>query len=435
MAEWILSRTMVTQKLGSWASGTFASAVCWTCGISVVAGAVLFSVAGGAATRIFGMTGLALGSMMCGLAKTAPPWLKRRMAGALISSVTMLLICEVAMRVMTNFPVNMTSNRIPHSSLGYVLDPAMDDVDEAGFRNPRGVKQVSIAAIGDSHTQGVNAESGGSWPQQLARHLNASVYNYGIGGYGPLQYSQLIDEALKRQPNLVVVGLYLGNDLGDVVRGIQQQHTEQEIDNSFRHALKYHTAIGSASAILWSRSAAGRTPGFEVRHPVNPTYISHKRVLQHSEDVDLSTPALEEAFQTTIRILTDAQSRCRNSSAELLVMLIPTRESVYFQVEQSAQAGPFYAKDSISGDSGPELLEQFAQLARRETNVRNHFLAVLSERGIAVIDLLPNLAQAVSKTPGIYADYDEGHPLRAGYAVYAAAVESWIQSHRAVSTN
>ena len=57
------------------------------------------------------------------------------------------------------------------------------------------------------------------------RRLNRSVYNVGVGGYGPLQYEILVTNALKMQPQQIVVGMYAGNDLGDVARGIQRRDT------------------------------------------------------------------------------------------------------------------------------------------------------------------------------------------------------------------
>ncbi|MCA9049851.1 MAG: SGNH/GDSL hydrolase family protein [Planctomycetaceae bacterium] len=461
MTEWILSRTEATQRLSRWCSGTFAGIVCWSAGIGLAAASVLFAFAGGGATRLFGMVGLTVGSLLCGLARTAPPWLRLRLAGMLISSVTILLISEVAMRTFTVFPVNTESNKIPHPQLGYVLDPKMSDVDEHGFRNSKVMATAEIAAIGDSHTQGVNSTAAGAWPQQLGNLLNTSVCNFGVGGYGPLQYDLLIDEALKLKPRAVVVGLYLGNDLGDVTRGIQTRHTTEEVENTFRCVIRNHTAIGSASALLWQRSRPGRPRGFELTHTQNPGYVSEQRIDAHSQQMDLSDPKIEAAFRDVVEILTRADSHCRAAGATLLVALIPTRESVYFAAETSQAADPqapgdaavnqnrpYYSRDGDSADTGTTVAaaagtsvlnakERLAQLAHRESRLRTHLMAVLGERRIAFTDLLPALTEAVNSQPGIYPSYDEGHPLQNGYTVYATEIARALtnQLSTTVTTN
>ncbi len=70
-----------------------------------------------------------------------------------------------------------------------------------------------VAAIGDSFLLG-------SVPHALnlttvcERALGAKVHNIGVAGAGPPEYLRLlVDEALPLEPDLVVVGLFVGNDL------------------------------------------------------------------------------------------------------------------------------------------------------------------------------------------------------------------------------
>jgi hypothetical protein len=93
---------------------------------------------------------------------------KLRLTAACLSLGLMLLLAEIVLRCVTDFPVNTASNMIPHPQLGYVLDPRLDDVDANGFRNADVLQQADIVAIGDSQTQGFNAAAEGSWPQLLA---------------------------------------------------------------------------------------------------------------------------------------------------------------------------------------------------------------------------------------------------------------------------
>ncbi len=116
---------------------------------------------------------------------------------------------EVALRLLTPYPIHgAMANRIEDAELGYRMDPALDGIDTRGFRNPDG---IDVVAIGDSHTYGYNVEPSASWPARLAELTGQSVYNLGIGGYGALHYLPLVEEALARQPRVIIVGLYLAN--------------------------------------------------------------------------------------------------------------------------------------------------------------------------------------------------------------------------------
>ncbi len=388
-------------------SGFVGTIGCWTAGISVGVVAVAFALAGSMTIKLIGLVLLLVAGALCGLARTAPAIWKLRLTAACLSLGLMLLLAEIVLRCVTDFPVNTASNMIPHPQLGYVLDPRLDDVDANGFRNADVLQQADIVAIGDSQTQGFNAAAEGSWPQLLAEQSSQTVYNMGVGGYGPLQYSVLIGDALKLQPKQIVVGLYLGNDLGDVARGIQERHSEREIENPFRHVIKYHTATGSALHQLLRHSKFGRPAGFEISHSTNPTFVADQRVRFLSSDMDLTDPRINTALQTTLQVLAGAKQQCSAAGATLTVMLIPTRESVYCHSQQTVR------------DAFPDGL---LQLTQRESELRARLQSSLTELGIESRDVLPSLVSAIDSGAVVYSAHDEGHPLTAGYRVYADTV-------------
>lgn len=388
------------------------SAICWVVGLGLAATAMAFSFAGSLNTKAAGLAVLISAGIVCWWARTCEPRTKFRLSAMFISTILTLLIAEVLLRVLTLFPVNTDSNMIPHPDLGYVLDPELGDVDANGFRNPRIPTQADIVAIGDSHTQGINSESRNSWPQRLGRWSNQSVYNMGVGGYGPLQYEKLIWQALRLRPRQIIVGLYVGNDLGDVTRGIRQRHSEREIDNRFRHFVKYHTAVGSAVTQLVKRSVLGRPAGFSINHRRNPTFIGDQRVQHLLRDVDLSDTQIAAATARTIERLSAASRKCADHGVRLVVMLIPTREAVYFHSMQNQR------------ELWPSA---FRQLADREAVLRSHLHTALASQQVESIDVLPFLVQALESESGVYSSHDEGHPLAAGYRAYARAALEWTR--------
>ncbi len=50
-----------------------------------------------------------------------------------------------------------------------------------------------------------------SWPYVLGKLTGRSVYNMGMGGYGPNQYFYLSNtKALALKPRVIIWGLYMG---------------------------------------------------------------------------------------------------------------------------------------------------------------------------------------------------------------------------------
>ena len=131
-----------------------------------------------------------------------------------VSILFSLVLLETGLRLLTPFPIHgEMANRVAHPLLGYTLDPANNEIDADGFRNPTADGHFEIVAIGDSHTQGFNVISGESYPQQLANLLNTPVYNAGVGGYNIYQYPHLAELATTKSPSVVLLGLLPSNDL------------------------------------------------------------------------------------------------------------------------------------------------------------------------------------------------------------------------------
>jgi hypothetical protein len=129
------------------------------------------------------------------------------------SVILTLLLLEVLLRYSTPFPISMTSNRVAHDELLYVLDPDFPDIDRLGFRNRTGPRDQTIFAIGDSHTYGYNVTWDKSWPIQLQKMLNLEVYNFGVPSYNIYQYYRLFEMSSQYAPKYVIIGLNPSNDL------------------------------------------------------------------------------------------------------------------------------------------------------------------------------------------------------------------------------
>src|SRR3954462_2215482 len=73
----------------------------------------------------------------------------------------------------------------------------------------------------------------------------------GVGGYGPVQYLVLTDQALQLSPKTIVVGLYLGNDLYDAYHLTYRNDAFVDMRLSRPHDELEPDTIQSRSVALW----------------------------------------------------------------------------------------------------------------------------------------------------------------------------------------
>src|SRR3989338_1441560 len=84
--------------------------------------------------------------------------------------------------------------------------------------------KFDVIAVGDSFTWFTTIEATKTWPSQLAHISGLSLYNLGLPGRGPHEYLALIKRfALKKNPKMIIMAIYEGNDLGSIWTQNQKQ--------------------------------------------------------------------------------------------------------------------------------------------------------------------------------------------------------------------
>lgn len=93
--------------------------------------------------------------------------------------------------------------------------PVVYTFDAAGGRSYAGFDAASarVIAVGDSYTAGAETGDGDAYPARLAARLGASVANYGIGAFDPLQSTLLLEQrrALHPAAEVAVLGIMYEN--------------------------------------------------------------------------------------------------------------------------------------------------------------------------------------------------------------------------------
>jgi hypothetical protein len=345
------------------------------------------------------------------------------------SCVIGLVLGEIMLRMFTVFPIHHPrANRQPHAVLGHVMDPALAEIDAAGFRNTEAGVHSDIVAIGDSHTYGFNVSSASSWPHLVSRRTGLSVYNFGIGAYGILHYKYVFDLALARHPKTVILGLYIPNDLAEICRTAlldywQPHLTEHHFSNQICPVPKdgdnrvirivgdvlRNVAITSAVHFLLTDSwGIIGGPSLEVAYGSHRTTISVDLVRRYRIGMDLASPVVEQTYRIARLVLAEMIERSREQNVDFTVLIIPSKQNVLAHLIDKDD--PFY-----------DLITESVALER---GLATRFDKFLTGHGVRVAHVLPCLIEHLDLP--LFPESSDGHPIESGYDCYAAAAISLI---------
>lgn len=383
---------------------------------------------------------------MAGRAKTI--FQNLLLAGAALLAA--LLISELISRLAFDAVDFLRPRLVTDPLLGHAVEPGSGAHDAWGFRNRRVPPHADIVTIGDSQTYGVSAPAKESWPAVLGELSGLEVYNLSLGGYGPVQYLHLLTtQAIRLKPSVVIVGFYLGNDLLETYEIVhdnpQWGHlkglgsaapanrvasiaapTPAATPSPFldglrtwlaQHSVIYNILIYSlvgelariAEAALVSKGSEddsrlryeknGVQTGFTPAHRLQALDLQHRRV--------------REGLRISLDLFARMKAFCAERAIHLLVVLIPTKESVY--------------GDYLENDRTLEASSPIRRLLSNERRVRDTVLAFLAAHDIARVDPLPKLREAVAELQ-LYPGNFDGHPNGNGYRVIAAEVERYLRA-------
>jgi hypothetical protein len=362
----------------------------------------------------------------------------------LLSLVLSFAMAEVLVRAFTYFPISFTSNKVPDPELSYALDPKFPEVDRNGFRNPEfkdaAPPAVDIAALGDSHTFGINVSSDSSWPKLLGKRLGKSVYNFGVPSYGVYQYERVFFKALKLNPQWIIIALYPANDLDYncelldlpywkkrfsfdlkfpaadpcVRQGQRPRAARKEGPNVFARIGKWLENNSAPVSLVsyYGRQMKHNWSDYHFALGKLKTNLSLKRTKQHQRVTDLRLEWIRTHFDNSLILFDQMAEEGRRAQVRLGVLVIPSQERVVMN---------FAAKNGVKiAPPLPSFLQEEA--------LTKEYLKFFVSRKIPAVDALDfmveHLGQAAVSGEPVYPD---GHPLANGYAAYARAAEQLLQ--------
>ena len=370
----------------------------------------------------------------------------RKLASAvsliLLSTALALLAGELVLRIVLEPADFLHATLIDDPVLGHRIKGHTTGHDALGFRNTEVPGQADVVTVGDSQTYGVSATREGSWPRQLSGLLGQTVYSMALGGYGPMDYLYLIQhEAPKLHPKQLVVGLYIGNDLMDACWAVEQRahwsawrtgdvnmcelgsHPPDASEptkrfSALRDWMASHSVFyGVVKATLLPRLIASQkdraakqlSPDVQMLwvDPTDPAVRTIFTPLYRLSVLDPKLRGVQEGLRITKKALDEMRSAAASQGAQLLIVLIPTKEYVYCD----------YLKRS-----GTTLPPAYARLCDAEQQVKQELTAHLAATSARYVDVTGPMREQVAKHVQVYPTDADGHHRAAGYGVIARTV-------------
>lgn len=218
-----------------------------------------------------------------------------------------------------------------------------------GFRDTGPITPTYAVAMGDSFTWGTYVEADQTWPEQLQAELGAPVLNFGVLGYGPIQYRLLTEkDALPLRPKVVLWGFFTGNDFvnsadyeaweeaGKTSTGLTQVQTGwpdflsrhlrlYELVKFMLHAGIYYQRLTSPEVV--AVPAAGGSD-----------WAFYPDILERQ--ADSHQPEVARGWSLTQQALLQTQADVEAAGVQLVIVLIPSKELIYWDMLRQRLANP-----------------------------------------------------------------------------------------------
>lgn len=396
--------------------------------------------------------------------------IKRRFATAGINLIIVLasilftvLVFEFFLQVAGPLvpAINVPSTReleraIADPLLGIRGNPSFPDHDDRGFRNPRALEQADIIVLGDSQAYGATylaeVPRPEIWSAVIANNLKMTEYNMSFNGWGPVQAALLLEDALKLDPSIVIFALYLGNDFNnpfcmkdrldllDPPINIQSfsSITASEEESTPECPGYSSVYLSSSRSISWSVSGIRRWLGWNSRVYVLFRHL-YRGIFPLPDDVsraertfftdtsvfkgpmwrtvftapyrfsrlDDRDPSIHTGVEVSKSVLLAMAKKAREAGVTFVVVLIPTKESVFAPRVTDLNEYPY-----------------FESLVATEARLRAEIHSVLQENSVPTVDPLQTLQDAEHQPYYVSVD---GHPNSYGHRLIGLAISQFLQ--------
>lgn len=373
-------------------------------------------------------------------------------AVVLTSLLVGVLVSETAARLMLNPADYLSVTTVPDAALGMTIEPNASGFDMWGFRNPAVPRRVNVLALGDSHTYGNTAKMHDAWPQVVARETGLSVYNMGLGGYGPNQYYQLLTtKGVSLHPSHVLVGLYMGDDFENafsITYGLDhwaflREGTRERVNADIwgdsdrpgpfkkvrnmlsRHSLLYRLVVHGPllstlkANLQFGQVTASADPSVTLIEAPRDNIREAFRPIRIAAGLDQGRPEVREGMRITFHLLGEMNRTCQRNGCTLAVVIIPTKETVFAEY--------------LDREPYLRLKNVVDSLIRNEKAATAELERFLNSIGVSYVETLPALRKAVQGEL-YYRGPADMHPSANGYRVIGTAAAEYLRATHSSAT-
>ncbi len=269
--------------------------------------------------------------------------------------------------------------------------------DTHGFRNPEPwPDDADLVIVGDSFTA-AEAINRPFWMD-----ITPSTLAFGLPGSGSLEQLKLLEAyGFNRQPEVVVMAYFGGNDLTDTWRFYQAEQLGENLytmSNRNRYPWEY---LATFQLLMFLRDALTSAPNIDDCH--YPIALDNDILVAfYDEFLSLSTISKEtlrasSIYRQTQAAIIEAAERTKAIGGVFILMYIPHKAEIYWDfLNESQQRGlGQHVKALTTSDTGlAERLdvENSAELIRQNRTAQRELLAELAtEEAFLWLDLTPYL--------------------------------------------
>lgn len=277
--------------------------------------------------------------------------------------------------------------------------------DILGFRNLNVPDVADVVVIGDSQTYGNNAVLENNWPSQFAKRLKGKrpvMYSMAVGGWGAVQYMNMLTYATVFLPRVVIVAFYTGNDPQESISLVYADERWAPLRPDIRPDL----------------SSIPPSPGFPppasetwpVHFPDGTSTVFSPSLRLVSNDTSYET--VRAGYQVMEKAAQLMATTAQQSNFRLVLTIIPTKELVYSEKLK---------KNNIQATADYMKLISLEQL-----NISRLSQSFRSLPGVEYVDLVAPLQQAALGKRPLYPADMNGHPVDHGYSVISEALAASV---------
>lgn len=256
----------------------------------------------------------------------------------------MLLVFEAVFRIL-NVENFRDEALIEDDYLGHVITPNLDiiiynadklpvqvttiDYKGIGLRDDK-IENPYIVVIGDSHAFGLAVNESDLWVNMLEKKIDKEVANMGIGSYGFVQEERMIEKyALELKPE-IILWQFSANDYLESYR-----FTNRNLNLTYFNLKQFLINNIAIAKFVWAKLGSIKHDAAIVEYNDNNlSFVFEPYSFLNQADINEEIRIGEDFSK---KALVRAKKLADDNSIKLIIVIIPSKEEIYFNLTNNYQ--------------------------------------------------------------------------------------------------